>query len=101
MGVRRALTTIRSEPSKAVFTSLVVIALFGTTFWLGMRAGVERNAAYRVTMGVVAQVEQSLSLTAGEFVSRLRARPEHYLQASRYWGAGVTVNAASNDQRDL
>ena len=101
MGLRRGLATGRFEPSKVVFITLIGASLLGAAFYLGLRAGVERNAAFRFTTAVTANIERSVSVTAGEFVSTLRARPTHFLQLSRYWGEGVTVNDPANNQDDL
>jgi hypothetical protein len=87
--------------SRVVFNVLVWCGLLGGAFATGLKAGVERNAAYRFTTDLSTTIKSSLSVTAGEWSALLRRRPEHFLQASRYWGDGVTVNDPASDQTDL
>jgi hypothetical protein len=99
MGKRRLVGS--SDPSRIVFYILLICGLLGGAFATGLKAGVERNAAYRFTTDLSKTIRSSLSVTAGEWSTLFRMRPEHFLQASRYWGEGVTVNDPSSDQSDL
>lgn len=101
MGIGPPRAPGRVDLSKAVFFGLVWTLGLGGAFWLGVEAGIQHNAAYRFTRTVKKTIEKSLSVTAGEFVSAVRAQPIHFLQPSRYWGDGVTVNHTSADQSDL
>jgi arylsulfotransferase ASST len=91
----------RRDPSRVVFYALLLVALIGGAFMTGLRAGVERNAAYRFAQTAKMTIGNSLETTAGELPTLFGTKPGHFLQASRYWGNGVTVNDTAASQTDL
>jgi hypothetical protein len=101
MGYQPSRPRRRFDLSRAVFYVVVGLVSLGTAFGLGVQAGADHNAAYRFSKRLSTTLGNSVSVTAGELASSLRARPTHFLQISRYSGEGVTVNDPSSDQNDL
>jgi arylsulfotransferase ASST len=91
----------RVDVSKAICYGLSAAFLLAYTFWLGVRAGIEHNDAFRFTRRLRTTIAGALDVTAGEFSTVFRTRPIHFLQASLYPGSGVTFNDPKSDQRDL
>jgi hypothetical protein len=91
----------KRDLSRSLFYIVLTGGLLAGSFATGLQAGVERNAAYRLTREFSRTIEHSLRVTTGEWTTLLRTYPSHFLQASRYWGEGVTINDPSNDQTDL
>jgi hypothetical protein len=89
------------DPSKAIFFTLVALALLGLSFAVGLQAGAERNGVYRFVTETTSTISQSLRLTASEAPTLMGIRPSWFVQPSRYDGDGVTVNDPVNDPGDL
>jgi hypothetical protein len=89
------------DPSKAIFFTLVALALLGLSFAVGLEAGAERNGLYRFVTETTSTISQSLRLTASEAPTLMGIRPSWFVQPSRYDGDGVTVNDPGNDPEDL
>jgi hypothetical protein len=90
----------RREASKIVFYALVCLGVAAASFGAGIKAGEEHNAAFRLTESLKSTVENAVTVTAGELVSTLRKRPDHFLQRSRYPGQGVTYNDTTAGRKD-
>lgn len=91
----------RVDVSRALFLAVLAATSLGVAYYLGLRAGVERTAAYFFWTDLTRSIGGSVGLVAAEAPTLTGVRPTHFLQASRYEGDGVTVNDPSRDQSDL
>ncbi|MCP3872180.1 MAG: hypothetical protein GY699_03365 [Desulfobacteraceae bacterium] len=91
----------RFDFSKYFFIFILSIVILGFFFFLGMHSGSQKTAIYRQYLAAQEKITKSFKTFSQEASTVSKIRPEHFLQASRYKGDGVTVNQKKNNQDDL
>jgi Arylsulfotransferase (ASST) len=91
----------RMDVSKILFYAMTTGTILGATYVAGLKAGEHKTPTYLLWSNLEKRVTESIRLVVGEVPTLTGTRPTHFLQPSRYEGAGVTINSPENDQTDL